>query len=240
MKIEDKLTFCQVCSNRNYNLENGTFCGLTNQKPTFETWCPDYNEDSKARREKEKGLLSRVTYDQIEENYNYPTNQKAIQKLLKQLPNSIVVRRSKLDAWTMILIFPLITGIFLASFLAEEKGTENLFSQPLGYLLLVPITGISIYGIYLLKNNSPKLTLNLKSLILNEIGLTIPWWLILRTAIKSENAGSTTIDYLSLQVLGQSAEINYRLNSVNLSRRKLVTAIEAYREYSKKTCSNIV
>ena len=233
MTIEDKLTFCQVCSNRKFNSQIGTFCGLTNEKPTFEHLCPDFQVDSHVREERERDLHSRVTTNKVSERYTYPTSDRAINKLLGKLPDSRIIRRSKMDSWAMILVFPVLSVVFIYSYPIGEQGTEKLITQPLFYLLAIPGILLSIYGIHHLKNKSPKITLTKKEITLHELEMTIPWWLILRTALYQEGHGETTRIYLSLRTLGKTDEINYQLKSMDTSKRKLLTTIEAYRKNSK-------
>jgi hypothetical protein len=43
MTREERLQFCQICTNRKMNLSQGLLCGLTNQKADFEGSCPSFN-----------------------------------------------------------------------------------------------------------------------------------------------------------------------------------------------------
>lgn len=54
MTAEEKLAYCKVCKNRKFEMESGTVCGLTGEKPGFETSCDDYQEDVTAREEEKK------------------------------------------------------------------------------------------------------------------------------------------------------------------------------------------
>lgn len=236
MTTEDKLTFCQVCSNRQFNPKTGTFCGLTNEKPAFELLCSDFQVDTKAREHRERELHSRVTTNKVSEQYTYPTSERAVNKELAKLHDSKVIRRSKIDSWALIIVFPIISVLLIYAYLTGEPGAEKLITQPLFYLLYIPFILMSIYGIYHLKNKSPKITLTRNTITLHEIEMTIPWWLILRAAIYQEGSYSEntpTRYYLSIKTLGKTDEIDYPLKSIDVSKRKLLTSIEAYRKSSK-------
>ena len=45
MTLEEQLNYCRVCQNRKLNPQIGLVCSLTDEKPTFEKECPDFNFD---------------------------------------------------------------------------------------------------------------------------------------------------------------------------------------------------
>jgi hypothetical protein len=45
MTINERLKYCRICENRKMNPAIGLVCGLTNEKPNFETNCPDFKID---------------------------------------------------------------------------------------------------------------------------------------------------------------------------------------------------
>ncbi len=45
-----QLEFCKKCVNKSFSSAQGVVCGLTNEKPTFLTKCPDYVKDEKEER----------------------------------------------------------------------------------------------------------------------------------------------------------------------------------------------
>jgi hypothetical protein len=45
MKREERLKFCETCSNKKFDLNQGTICGLTMKIADFENQCDDYNEN---------------------------------------------------------------------------------------------------------------------------------------------------------------------------------------------------
>jgi hypothetical protein len=45
MTINERLKYCRICENRKMNMAIGLVCGLTSEKPTFETNCPDFKID---------------------------------------------------------------------------------------------------------------------------------------------------------------------------------------------------
>jgi hypothetical protein len=50
MTREERLQFCQICTNRKMNLSQGLLCRLTNQKADFEGSCPSFNLDADEQR----------------------------------------------------------------------------------------------------------------------------------------------------------------------------------------------
>ena len=47
MTLEEKLQFCKMCENRKFSAAVGVVCGLTDEKPAFESKCPDFKIDQK-------------------------------------------------------------------------------------------------------------------------------------------------------------------------------------------------
>lgn len=45
-----QLEFCKKCVNKSFSSSQGVVCGLTKEKPTFLTTCPDYVKDEKEER----------------------------------------------------------------------------------------------------------------------------------------------------------------------------------------------
>ena len=62
MTQEEKLTYCKVCLHRKMNISKGLVCSLTNKKPSFDAWCPDYDADQSEvdHYEEREALLSGV------------------------------------------------------------------------------------------------------------------------------------------------------------------------------------
>jgi hypothetical protein len=45
MTLKERLEFCQICTNRKMDLKIGLICNLTDVKPAFEKFCPDFVKD---------------------------------------------------------------------------------------------------------------------------------------------------------------------------------------------------
>lgn len=45
MTLDERLKYCRICENRKMNSAIGLVCVLTNEKPNFETNCPDFKID---------------------------------------------------------------------------------------------------------------------------------------------------------------------------------------------------
>lgn len=54
MTRDERIQYCKVCSNRKFSMEQGTICGLTGEKPVFETQCENYAEDHTAIEDEKK------------------------------------------------------------------------------------------------------------------------------------------------------------------------------------------
>ncbi len=50
---EERIKLCLLCANRKIDTSKGMLCGITDEKPNFETFCNDYKEDEKAIEKKE-------------------------------------------------------------------------------------------------------------------------------------------------------------------------------------------
>lgn len=48
MTTNERIATCQLCTNKQFNAQTGIVCGLTNEKPTFESACEDYVKDEVA------------------------------------------------------------------------------------------------------------------------------------------------------------------------------------------------
>ena len=44
---EKVLSYCQYCTNRQFDPKSGVLCSLTGEKPEFENRCPDFNKDTR-------------------------------------------------------------------------------------------------------------------------------------------------------------------------------------------------
>ena len=63
---EDRINICKTCQNRSFDMKTGTLCGLTGQKPDFQTQCNNLIIDEKAveKIQKEKEEVQK-SIDQI-------------------------------------------------------------------------------------------------------------------------------------------------------------------------------
>ncbi|WP_430410162.1 hypothetical protein [Kordia sp.] len=65
-----QLEFCKKCVNKSFSSSEGIVCGLTNQKPTFLSQCPDFVKDEK---EEQKMIQRQAVLDEgdyVDENGN--------------------------------------------------------------------------------------------------------------------------------------------------------------------------
>ena len=52
MTDQERLKFCTICTNRKVDFSTGLVCGLTGEKPNFETSCPSFSKDEKEMERK--------------------------------------------------------------------------------------------------------------------------------------------------------------------------------------------
>lgn len=89
MTREEQLSYCKICENQKFDLNQGIICGLTNKRADFKEECPSFVEDS---------LLK------IELSNQYATKQGASQG--KRFTNYII-------DFICFLIFSFVFGAFL-------------------------------------------------------------------------------------------------------------------------------
>ncbi|GGG19647.1 hypothetical protein GCM10011344_20430 [Dokdonia pacifica] len=74
MTQEEKLQYCKVCVHKKMDFQQGLLCGLTNEKPSFDMFCKDYERDVAAEnKQKERdeasqwsnGSDSKVTFKNV-------------------------------------------------------------------------------------------------------------------------------------------------------------------------------
>jgi hypothetical protein len=74
MTQEEKLQYCKVCVHKKMDFQQGLLCGLTNEKPSFDMFCRDYERDvasEKKQKEREEvsqwtnGSNSKVTFKNV-------------------------------------------------------------------------------------------------------------------------------------------------------------------------------
>ena len=72
-----RLTYCKVCLNREFDVNQGLLCGLTHAKATFETSCPDFKiDEAEAER---KVALEKSAQEEAPQGF-FAQEQKGIQK----------------------------------------------------------------------------------------------------------------------------------------------------------------
>lgn len=59
MNRELQLSFCETCKNRDFNMQKGIICSLSNEQADFEKSCPDYLLDEAAQLEYESKIADR-------------------------------------------------------------------------------------------------------------------------------------------------------------------------------------
>ena len=54
MTQEEKLQYCKVCVHKKMDFQQGLLCGLTNEKPSFDMFCKDYERDVAAENKQKE------------------------------------------------------------------------------------------------------------------------------------------------------------------------------------------
>jgi hypothetical protein len=231
MKLSEKQTFCRICINRKYELQKGSYCGLTNELPEFEISCSQFEENQTERIEWERQLMNQVKDDY---NYTVADSETVISRLSSELPESFSASRSKWDSLAMIASPFILILVGIYAYLTGDDSVTKIFDNPLiaAYIGL-PTIGLFVYGIFHLRKTDPKLTFDNTGITIHEKEIQIPWQLILRSAFKHVGSGQNGRFFLSFICLGTFDEINYQITSLNLSKKKLLNTIEVFRRRAK-------
>ena len=118
MTTADRLEFCEICSNKQFDFERGITCKLTNAKPAFEISCPSYSVVEFERQKKEKEQFNNVLGIQgLFEVNTYSTSNWWIELFRKRLPSKFEIRYSDFNKF---LIAPFLSILVLGGFASFE------------------------------------------------------------------------------------------------------------------------
>lgn len=110
MTPEDRLEFCKVCHNHQFDFDRGITCKLTNDKPTFEVNCPDFDEmEHEARRRVRQQFKDDLGIKDLFEANSYPTSNWWIDFFRKRLPEKFEIKDSDYNK----LIFVVLASIMI-------------------------------------------------------------------------------------------------------------------------------
>lgn len=79
MTLEQRLQYCRACNNRRMNPAIGLVCSLTEEKPTFEDQCADFDLDA-AEAQRISALEQEAAHEEATEGGFFAMEQKGIQK----------------------------------------------------------------------------------------------------------------------------------------------------------------
>ncbi|MCR9249887.1 MAG: hypothetical protein NXI20_05660 [bacterium] len=226
MNLEDRLKYCKLCDNKSLNLETGLLCKLTNRKPAFDNYCPDYSENKYERKAFEDQLLyERTRPTGLFEFNSYPTEKFLITKAQKYLPQKFKIRRFD---FRLLLIEPvvlIVTTILVGVFVTNP---------------IIQISAIFIFvllGVLITKKNYSAFIRDAEELAeLSDVGINIggnellPWNDVTIVYIMRDLDHS----YLLLEVLSSPDPIKLLIDKT-LGSRAVLTITEAYRHKKKKT-----
>ncbi len=68
--MSHQLEFCKKCVNKSFSSSQGVVCGLTSEKPTFLSTCPDYVKDEKEERKIAERKAAVAESDYVDESGN--------------------------------------------------------------------------------------------------------------------------------------------------------------------------
>ncbi|MFK7748658.1 MAG: hypothetical protein AB8B65_09720 [Kordia sp.] len=112
--IEKRIVLCKLCVNQKFHSSVGITCGLTNEKPTFETFCNEFIKDNKEIIEYEDV--------QIEEKKEISWRNLIAAIILFLLGFSRAALKSLHDPFSIILLVSGITWIFLVLFISNKQS----------------------------------------------------------------------------------------------------------------------
>ncbi|WP_165748085.1 hypothetical protein [Cellulophaga sp. Z1A5H] len=239
MSKDYQLSFCMVCKNRTYTLQEGIYCSITDAAPTFETYCPDYNFDEEERNKllQEKRLFhenlvsrsenftdnlfkTRVTY------YEYP---KTTPDNKNQAPKKIELKNS--FSFYQLLSF-LVIILFIGRLFPLAKGTINSISST-NAILICAIIGLILSIIKPFKYFQKKL--NKTRILIDANGITIIdqsiiyWQDILMISLKKVPKKHVS-KYLVISRITAKQDIEYNIDKLNVSSKELENKIRLFRK----------
>lgn len=236
MDYDSQISYCIVCKNRGYSLQNGTFCSFTNKKPDFYDDCKFYEYDIKIHEEirqrkleyfkniekeanslKHKLLYSTETYRKTNAAKQNKSHSKEIFTDKIEISNDYKTKLFSSNALIMLILFL----IFIDTY--DYKGQAPIF-----YYLLI---AFSLIGAVILFIQSRER--KIKIIIDNEGIWTvktgkIKWQNIALTLIKTKKEEVHT-NYLVLCLINRSDEIEIPLNQLYISQADLENYIEYFK-----------
>jgi hypothetical protein len=140
MTHKERINICNQCSNREFSSSVGLICGLTRKRPDFQDNCPDYKEDSAAKKMKS---LSKESA-RIEENSGLSRGRFAL-FFIAAAQFIMVIYHFSSESWPLILLLLdlIIATVFVVLGFVSFKKPLLAFTLGLGlYVLLIIVVGV--------------------------------------------------------------------------------------------------
>ena len=182
-----RLSYCQICKLKGFDLKVGTICSLTNKKPDFTETCDKYQYDEKERQDLiDKKIKYLDKFTSSENNVknvinNRQINYKMTEKLkndkytFTNIPDSYNIYESRFH-YIFFWILPCfaLIGILYHEFFGQGEPDETI--KMIFYSLTVISFGIVLFALYkILIDRKPVLIIDKIGLRTNGyFGLTVP------------------------------------------------------------------
>ncbi len=244
MRLEDRLTYCKICVNQKFSIDEGILCSLTDKKPVFFPTCHDYKEDISKRERAEKEIFYRyrnyLKQSVIEGSrleYKYPANSKRISKLDETLPETLYLRIPSIGLFLLFLIILISIPIIVVN--------SNNISTSATSLIIVALTLVlflsAFYFIKRWRTGFVYAVINDEGIEISKSKL-IKWEKVLCVMLKTEQNPEDKIPfakhYLSFWKLGSSKEDSIELDYFPLYLTWILSVVEVYRMRHKKRALN--
>jgi hypothetical protein len=219
---EKVLSYCQYCTNRQFDPESGVFCSLTGEKPVFENSCPDFKKDT-------QHVLKKGS---IQTHYNRSTTR--LMEKIKDIfhpnynPNEledVSIRLSKVKFLGVFSIV-LIAWLFTIYLLFEGEGVNKIeVLNILGSTTLVIIT-LLLGQVKKIFSSTPLIHISPAGLKL--YGKHYDWSGVVSFIIIEEPSPShfRVVDsYLQFEFIGHIEDTRIMVEKLNISKHDLVNVL---------------
>ena len=125
MTRREQLLFCEKCTQRKMDINQGLLCGLTNEKATFTESCPDFNEDESIQTSNQEEHV--IYHSDLDGNFS----EKHIEKFKAEQNFSLGIILSILTGTVGAILWALITVItkFQIGYMAIAIGAAVGFTM---------------------------------------------------------------------------------------------------------------
>ena len=216
---EKVLSYCQYCTNRQFDPESGVFCSLTGEKPAFENSCPDFKKDT-------QHVLKKGS---IQTHYNRSTTR--LMEKIKDIfhpnydPNELEDVSIRLSKVKFLVVFSivLIAWLFSIYLLFEGEGSNSTeVLNILGSTTLVIIT-LLLGNLKKIFSSTPLIHISQGGMKLN--GEHFDWADVVSFIIVEEPSPSQfrAVDsYLQFEFIGHIEHNQIMIERLNISKHDLV------------------